>query len=196
MQAKLLGHSLLLTHSGLQKGGWPTKLVKQEHDGIFPFVLHSECGPHGDGWHGFLGSSSTGCGAEIRHFFKICLTLVSLKHWNFWNLRIGKHLVNGSPVYLGGQLHIGLWLTTWHLAFNPQVPGQGSMHFWLTQAWFNGQSELTTHSGLHDGGVPIKLGTQVQTAWPFTALHWLFGPHGDGLHGFISMGSKEDDYDF
>lgn len=65
------------------------------------------------------------------------------------------HLVNGSPVYSGKQLHIGLWLMTWHLAPIPQVPGQGSRHFWFEQASFNLQSELTVHSGRQDGGEPI-----------------------------------------
>lgn len=89
-----------------------------------------------------------------------------------------------------GQLHTGLWLTTWHNAFQPQVPEQGSMHFWLLQAWFLGQSELTTHSGLQLGGLPRNPGTQEHTAWPFIALHWLLGPQGDGLQGFTCTCSK------
>lgn len=78
----------------------------------------------------------------VRFVKKMCLLIIV-------------HLVKGSPVYLGGQLQIGLWFTTWHLALIPQVPGQGSMHFWLEHAWCNGQSELTIHSGLHVGGVPM-----------------------------------------
>jgi hypothetical protein len=118
----------------------------------------------------------------------------------FWNnfetttlvviLRIGRHLMNGSPEYLGGQLQIGLWLTTWHLALMPQVPGHGSIHFWLTQAWFNEHSELVTHSGLQVGGLPMKPGTQEQTAWPLISLHWLLGPQGEGLHGFFLISAK------
>lgn len=100
------------------------------------------------------------------------------------------HLVNGSPVYCGGQLHIGLWLTTWQMAPMPHVPGQGSTHFWLMQAWFRGHSELTTHSGLHVGGLPINPGTHEHTACPFISRHWLLGPQGDGLHGWISTGTK------
>lgn len=72
---------------------------------------------------------------------------------------------------------------TWHLAFNPQDPGQGSIHFWLTHAFVRLHSELITHSGLHVGGLPIKPGTQEHTACPFICLHWLLGPQGDGLHG-------------
>lgn len=37
--------------------------------------------------------------------------------------------MNGSPVNLLGQLHIGLCDTTSHLAPTPQVPGHGSLHF-------------------------------------------------------------------
>lgn len=79
-------------------------------------------------------------------------------------LRISKHLVKGSPVKPGRQLQIGLWFTTWHTVATPQVPGHGSMHFWLTQALFKEHSELVTHSGLQVGGLPIKPGTHEQTA--------------------------------
>lgn len=89
-----------------------------------------------------------------------------------------------------GQLHTGLWLTTWHNAFHPQVPEQGSMHFWLLQAWFLGQSELITHSGLQLGGLPRNPGTQEHTAWLFITLHLLLGPQGDGLQGFTCACSK------
>lgn len=37
---------------------------------------------------------------------------------------------------------------TWQIAFCPQVPGQGSWHLLRMQALFDGQSELSTHSGL------------------------------------------------
>lgn len=52
-----------------------------------------------------------------------------------------------------------------HLEFKPQDPGQGSLHFWLLQASFCAQSELTVHSGLQVGGVPIYSGRQEHTAW-------------------------------
>lgn len=70
-------------------------------------------------------------------------------------LSSGKHLIKGSPLNPGEQLHIGLWLTTLHLAFIPQVPGQGSRHFWFMHALFCIQSVLTVHSGLQAGGEPI-----------------------------------------
>lgn len=99
-----------------------------------------------------------------------------------------RHITNGSPENRSGQVQIGLWFTTWHWAFSPQVPGQGSMHFWLTQALFRGHSKLDTHSGLQEGGAPIKPGTQEHTACPLMSLHWLFDPQGDGLHGFDGGG--------
>lgn len=86
-------------------------------------------------------------------------------------------------MYPDGQLHIGLWLITWHLAPIPHVPGQGSLHFWLLQASFWLQSEFVKHSGLHNGGDPIKFDIHEHTAWLLISLHWLFGPQGEGLHG-------------
>lgn len=53
MQDKLIGHSLLLTHSGLQFGGEPINSGRQEHEGDWPWILHCEFGPHGDGIQGF-----------------------------------------------------------------------------------------------------------------------------------------------
>lgn len=58
-----------------------------------------------------------------------------------------------------------------HLALSPQVPGQGSEHFCLMQALLRGHSELTVHSGLHPGGLPVYSGKQEHTACPFTCLH-------------------------
>lgn len=40
------------------------------------------------------------------------------------------------------------------------------------------------------GGLPIKPGTQEQTACPFASLHWLFGPQGDGLQELFLGGAK------
>lgn len=53
MQARLLSHSLLLTHSGLQFGGVPIKLERHEHEGEFPTILHKLLNPQGDGLQGF-----------------------------------------------------------------------------------------------------------------------------------------------
>lgn len=57
VQASLLGHSLLLIHSGLQFGGEPKNSGKQEHEGELFETLHSEFGPQGDGRQGFPVSS-------------------------------------------------------------------------------------------------------------------------------------------
>lgn len=104
------------------------------------------------------------------------------------------HRINGSPVWLGGQVHIGLCLITTHLASTPHEPLQGSIHFWLLQALFKEQSELTKHSGLQSGGLPIKSGIHVHTAWPLTSLHWLFCPHGDGIQGLLISGPKNNKF--
>lgn len=56
MQALLLGHSALITHSGRQLGGGPVYWGKQEHDGYPPWLWHVEYSPQGFGAHGFNGS--------------------------------------------------------------------------------------------------------------------------------------------
>lgn len=105
---------------------------------------------------------------------------------------MSKHLINGSPVWEASQLQIGLWWKTSHFAFIPQIPEHGSTHFWFIQALLLAHSVLTTHCGLHNGGIPLKLGRQEQLDWPFTLRHRLLGPHGDGSHGFVgfSMADK------
>lgn len=97
----------------------------------------------------------------------------------------------GSPLRPWGHLQMGLWLTTEHSALTPQLPGQGSLHFWLTQALESSQSELTIHSGRQVGGLPIKPSIHLQTAIPFTSWQWLFGPQGDGEQGFCIVSSNE-----
>lgn len=81
-------------------------------------------------------------------------------------LRIGTHLVKGSPVKPGVQVQIGLWLITWHLLETPQAPRHGLLHFRFVQAWFNGHSELVIHSGRQAGGAPRYPGKHEQTACP------------------------------
>lgn len=100
--------------------------------------------------------------------------------------------MNGSPEYCGGQLQMGLWLTTSHLAPTPQAPGHGFRHFWLLQASLRPQSELTIHSGRQDGGLPIKPITHEQTAWSLTSRHMLWGPQGDGLQGCTEIGAANN----
>lgn len=80
---------------------------------------------------------------------------------------------------------MGLWLITLHSEFCPQTPSQGFLHFFLIQACCCEHSELTTHSGLHDGGVPMKSCWQVHTACSLLILHILLGPHREGVQGFF-----------
>lgn len=88
-------------------------------------------------------------------------------------------------MYCKGQEHIGLCFITSHLAPTPQVPRQGLIHFWLLQASFSEHSALIVHSGRHEGGLPMYVGRQEQTAWLLISLHWLFCPHGLGLQGRV-----------
>ncbi|KAJ4432721.1 hypothetical protein ANN_21358 [Periplaneta americana] len=59
-QAKLLGHSELITHSGRQLGGLPVYVGRQEQEGVPPTSWHCEYGPHGDGTHGFTYCGGNG----------------------------------------------------------------------------------------------------------------------------------------
>uniref|UniRef100_A0A1A9VW36 Uncharacterized protein n=1 Tax=Glossina austeni TaxID=7395 RepID=A0A1A9VW36_GLOAU len=95
--------------------------------------------------------------------------------------------VGGEP-NIPGQLHIGLWLITSHLASIPQVPAHGLAHLNLWQALVWEHSALTVHSGLQLGGVPIKASKQEHTAKLFASRHLLFGPHGDGWQGLPGFG--------
>lgn len=115
---------------------------------------------------------------------------INRKSWIIWvNVRIlhspttGEHWVNGSPVYPVMQVQIGMWFWTLHSALKPQEPGHGSLHFSVIQAIVDGQSVLTTHSGLQLGGEPMKFCWQEHAGWLPTALHSELGPQGDGMHG-------------
>lgn len=66
MQARLLGHSELIVHSGLQFGGLPVYPNKHEQEGAPPISLHSEFGPQGEGTQGFTGRGSGGGGGGAR----------------------------------------------------------------------------------------------------------------------------------
>lgn len=68
----------------------------------------------------------------------------------------------------------------------PHVSGQGSAHILFMQALSKGQSELIVHSGWQLGGLPMYSCKHEQTAWSLTSRHWLYGPHGDGTHGFMN----------
>lgn len=60
---------------------------------------------------------------------------------------IGLQTTKAFPVNPLLHEHIGIWFTTWQIAFTPQVPIQGSTHFCCTQAFLRSQSVLKTHSG-------------------------------------------------
>jgi len=64
------------------------------------------------------------------------------------------------------------------------------------QASFFGQSELITHSGLQVGGAPTNPFMQLHTACILFCRHWLFGPHGDGLHGLLIVGAIRKDLNY
>lgn len=189
MQACWLGHSLLLIHSGLHLGGVPINWGKHEHDGAPLRTRHIAFGPQGEGWQGSTG----GCDSSAAIYKVLRLLWHNINYDSkssvmcVKSLHCRTHWTNGSPVYKDGQLHIGLWFTTLHCAINPHAPRHGSMHFWLLQALLRAQSVLMRHSGLQDGGAPLNPAMHAQIAWPFDARQWLFGPHGDGLHGCSTM---------
>lgn len=60
MQARWVGHSELLTHSGLQYGGTPIYSDLHEHIGVPETSLQTEFGPQGEGMQAstITGSSS------------------------------------------------------------------------------------------------------------------------------------------
>ena len=75
----------------------------------------------------------------------------------------GLHCTNGLPEVPCGQLHIGMWFTTSHVAPWPHVPGQGSAHLFRIHALSLEQSVLSTHSGRQpEYGSPWYSGRQVQ----------------------------------
>lgn len=70
MHAKLLEHSELTIHSGLQSGGLPINPLRQEHDGASPISWQIEFGPQGEGTQGFgFLTGCTGAGAKNNQNF-------------------------------------------------------------------------------------------------------------------------------
>lgn len=154
-----------MTHSGRQFGGAPNIPETQAQMARSSWTRHTEFGPQGLGTHGL---TTTG-GSRGR----------------------STHRSNGSPSgNSGGQLQIGLWLTIWHRALSPHVPGQGSTHFLLMQARFRGHSALATHSGRQLGGTPMYPSKQEHVGRSPVTRHTLFGPHGDGMHGLTGFGAS------
>lgn len=173
-------------HSGLQLGGAPMYPARQEQTAC-PFCgRHWLFGPQGDGWQG-----SWGCCGNSENNFIVRLSLQFFmpfrknSHWNIpWGS--GLQLEKGSPVSPSGQEQTGIWLTTSQRALCPQVPGHGSRHLLLIQAWFLGHSSLRIHSGRQFSyGLPIYSGKHWHSPLP---RHTALGPHGDGLHGSVLSG--------
>lgn len=158
-QALLLGHSVLIVHSGRHVGGVPKKLDLQEHT-PWPFKTRQLLfGPQGEGSQGSVFGAS-----------------VSARS-------ISQPLV-ASPVKSGSHEHDGAWLTTRQTAFIPQISAHGFMHLLLRQAFDLPQSSFVTHSGRHPVyGSPKYSGIQVHEPAPFFSLHIAFDPQGDPLHG-------------
>ena len=123
IQAWVVGHSVFKTHSGLQATkGFP----------MYPLFIHSQTAPPSKTVHSVfvpqgLGLQTSGLGGGRSS-------------------RI--HLSKGFPINPGGQVQIGLCLSTTHWALIPQLPGHGSWHWVLIQAKLAGQSSCLTHSGL------------------------------------------------
>jgi hypothetical protein len=102
------------------------------------------------------------------------------------------HLSKGFPINPGGQVQIGLCLSTTHWALIPQLPGHGSWHWVLIQAKLAGQSSCLTHSGLQPSvlkGSPCIPGKQEQRACkiPGFTVQWVFLPQGEGLQGSVGI---------
>lgn len=95
---------------------------------------------------------------------------------------------------------MGVWAVTWQTAFDPQTPGQGSLHLLLRQALFGAQSVFTAHSGRHPSyGFPRYSGKHVHDPAPFCSRQIALAPHGEGRHGLICSGgcdSITNDYLF
>lgn len=90
----------------------------------------------------------------------------------------------------GLQAQTGEWSTTRQSEFGPQVPGQGSMHFWLTQPRLAGQSEAEMHSGRQLGAIPIMPVRQEHWGELCTGSHRALGPQGCDWQGFSGNGGK------
>lgn len=87
MQAILAGHSALIVHSGLQFGGLPLYVGKQEHDGTPPISRHSENMPQGDDMHGSLVISLTTGGLTAMNYeqFELyCYKIDCILHFHFY----------------------------------------------------------------------------------------------------------------
>lgn len=72
-----------------------------------------------------------------------------------------------------------------HSAFIPQDPGQGLIHLLFKHALSKAQSELMTHSGLHDGlfaAFGPRQTSQIANWFPYVS-HEASGSQGFGVQG-------------
>uniref|UniRef100_A0A1A9ZCR4 Uncharacterized protein n=1 Tax=Glossina pallidipes TaxID=7398 RepID=A0A1A9ZCR4_GLOPL len=89
----------------------------------------------------------------------------------------------------GEGRHGSLFLAGVWGPLKPQEPGHGSLHCSFIHAVLLGHSALMVHSGRQFGGIPTYCNKQLQEASSFTILHCEYGPHGEGMHGFLGLGS-------
>lgn len=138
-----------------------------------------------------INQSNLKSSIEKKHICELISVILRLCLLGEWEIRFlhwtgGITLQNryGSPVYPIWHEHDGLWLTTWQLAFWPQVPGHGSWHLFRTHCNFEGQSELMMHSGRHPSyGFPTYSVRHWHEPTPFCSRHTAFDPHGLGTQG-------------
>ena len=91
-------------------------------------------------------------------------------------------------MYPSKHVQVGMWFSTRQTALIPHVPGQGSTHLFLWHALLEGQSELTTHSGLQATyGSPKYSGIHWQAAARFLSEQMALLPQGVGLHGSLGL---------
>lgn len=85
-------------------------------------------------------------------------------------------------------MQVGIWFITVHLAWIPQEPMHGSLHFSPMHAKLLGHSLWFTHSGLQFGGVPWYPLRQEQDGTSPISRHTAFGPQGDGTQAGLFSG--------
>lgn len=130
--------------------------LNKDHPGIqLCTCIHRCCIPHSV--HMVKGCKDL---QRRDHFLYIkyrrsCRINLSRKNRNLRGGGAGRQLVKGSPMYRSGQVQIGVWLTTLHMALSPHDPGHGSIHFSRIHALLLIHSELIVHSCLQFGGAPI-----------------------------------------
>lgn len=150
---------------------------------------HMLFGPHGDGLHGSFGIRTVQRlkieELEETWTAERCVNL-SWHEWKVmkWIPSSGEHITNALPDILSAQLQVGMWFTTEHKAFWPQIwpERHGSWHLFLMQARSLEQSEFRTHSGRQPkNGSPWYSGRQTHTP----LMHCVFAPQ--FKHGSVGL---------